>query len=84
MANTVLTVNQLTKKYGSGRGAFDVSFTLERGDAFGLLGANGAGKTTIMKVITGLCRPTGGTVEIFGYDIIEEREKALYKIGAII
>ena len=84
MTDTVLTVNNLTKKYGSGRGAFDVSFTLEKGDAFGLLGANGAGKTTVMKVITGLCRPTNGTVEIFGNDIIDEREKALYKIGAII
>ena len=84
MTNTVLAVNNLTKKYGSGRGAFDISFTLEKGDTFGLLGANGAGKTTIMKVITGLCRPTSGSVEIFGHDIIEQREKALYKIGAII
>ena len=84
MTNTVLEVDHLTKKYGNGRGAFDVSFTLERGDAFGLLGANGAGKTTIMRMITGLCRPTGGTAEIYGYDIVEHREKALFKIGAII
>ena len=84
MADIVLKADKLTKRYGNGRGAFDVSFTLEQGDTFGLLGANGAGKTTVMRMITGLCRPASGSVEVFGQDIIENREEALRKIGAII
>ena len=84
MANTVLKAENITKRYANGRGAFNVSFSLEQGDTFGLLGANGAGKTTVMRMLTGLCRPTNGSVEIFGHDIIEKREDALSKIGAII
>ena len=84
MANTVLKAENITKRYKNGRGAFNVSFALEQGDTFGLLGANGAGKTTVMRMITGLCKPTAGSVEVFGKDILEQREEALSKIGAII
>lgn len=84
MANTILKVDSLSKKYRNGRGAFDISFELEQGDTFGLLGANGAGKTTVMKMITGLCGMTSGTVEVFGHNILENRARALYKVGAII
>ena len=82
--NIVLKAENITKRYGNGRGAFHISFVLEQGDVFGLLGANGAGKTTVMRMLTGLCKPTAGFVEVFGADITEQREEALCKIGAII
>lgn len=54
----------------------DVSFAVEDGEIFGLLGMNGAGKSTTIKICTGLVEPDGGTACVFGHDIIKEREKA--------
>lgn len=79
-----LQLEGLSKRYGNGRGAFDVSFSLNRGDAFGLLGANGAGKTTVMKMLCGLCRPTSGSASIFGHDVATERATALGRVGTLI
>lgn len=84
MSETILKVENLTKRYKNARGAFDVSITLQRGDSFGLLGANGAGKTTVMKMITGLCRATEGNVEILGHDLESDHEAAMSHIGAVI
>lgn len=82
--SAVLQVENLTKRYNNGRGAFDVSFTLAAGDSFGLLGANGAGKTTVMKMLAGLCHPTGGSIRIFGHDVETERANALARVGTLI
>ena len=81
---TVLKVDGLTKLYNNGRGAFDISFEVYKGDVFGFLGPNGAGKTTVMKSITGLNTFKSGKVEILGFNSKTQFEKALGKVGAII
>ena len=80
----VLKVNELTKTYKNGRGIMDVSFEIEKGDIFGLLGPNGSGKTTTMKIITGLSYADKGSVQILGSDLLEESSKALKEIGCLI
>ena len=71
MDEKVLELRGLQKLYKNGRGVESLSFDVYRGDVVGLLGPNGSGKTTTMKVIAGLCNATGGTVKIFGSDIEE-------------
>jgi ABC-2 type transport system ATP-binding protein len=79
----VLEVNELTKTYKNGRGIMDISFEIEKGDIFGLLGPNGSGKTTTMKIITGLSYADKGSVQILGSSL-EESSKALKEIGCLI
>jgi ABC-2 type transport system ATP-binding protein len=64
MTQTVLQTHGLTKKYGEFHALDAVSLTLKRGDIYGLIGRNGAGKTTFFKCVMGLAKPTAGTVEI--------------------
>ncbi len=80
----VIEIEHLTKLYKNGRGITDVNLEVEKGTIFGFLGPNGAGKTTAMKIMTGLLRPDSGTVRLFGYDIHEQYERAMYKVGSII
>lgn len=81
---SVLTVDNLTKLYKNGRGVKNVSFQVEEGDVVGLLGPNGSGKTTIMKVIMSLVHGDSGNVEIFGNTVESDVEKALKDVGALI
>lgn len=64
----VLTVDSLSKKYGSLRALHNVSFGLDEGEAYGCIGPNGAGKTTAIRVILGILRPSGGSTSVFGMD----------------
>jgi ABC-2 type transport system ATP-binding protein len=80
----VLEVKGLTKLYKNNRGVRDISFDIYKGDVYGFLGPNGAGKTTVMKTIAGLCRPNQGEVNIFGYNIANQFEQAMGKVGCII
>ena len=64
----LIIVNHLTRDYGNGKGVFDVSFALERGEAFGFLGPNGAGKTTTIRHLMGFLRPRSGNCVINGLD----------------
>ena len=80
----VLQLDHLSKVYRNGRGARNITFSVQPGQVVGLLGPNGSGKTTIMKVITGLARPTEGTATVFGADVAVRREEALAKVGALI
>lgn len=66
MTTPLLQFNSVSKAYGSKQALDNVTFTLERGKIVGLLGPNGSGKTTIMKLINGLIQPTGGTVLVNG------------------
>jgi ABC-2 type transport system ATP-binding protein len=66
MAHTMLKTHDLTKKYGEFTALNQASLTLEQGDIYGLVGRNGAGKTTFFKCVMGLARPTGGEIEING------------------
>ena len=77
-------VSNMTKLYKNGRGVKNIDLTLEPGDIVGLLGPNGSGKTTIMKVIVGLCHATDGTAEVFGHSIERDYEAAAKHIGALI
>lgn len=79
----VIEINNLTKLYKNGRGAKNVSLTVEKGDIMGLLGPNGSGKTTIMKAILNLVN-SEGSVKIFGMDLHEDFESILRRTGALI
>ena len=74
--DTVLTLDHFSKIYPNGRGARNITFSVERGEVVGLLGPNGSGKTTIMKSITGLAQPTEGKITVFGAPAAD-RERAL-------
>ena len=65
----VIEVEHLVKAFGNFRAVDDISFTVRKGEIFGFLGANGAGKTTAMHMLTGLNQPTSGTGRVLGYDI---------------
>ena len=77
----VIEVQHLVKSFGSFRAVDDISFSVRRGEIFGFLGANGAGKTTAMHILTGLSQPTQGTGTVVGYDICTEHEQIKKNIG---
>ena len=65
---SVIEVKSVTKDYGGGKGVFDISFSLEKGEVFGFLGPNGAGKTTTIRQLMGFIRPQRGRCSIVGLD----------------
>jgi len=69
MPSRILDVNGLTRTYGPRRGITDMTFSLRRGEVVGLLGRNGAGKTTALRVLAGILWPTAGTVSVCGHDV---------------
>ena len=80
-AENVIEVSHLVKAFGTFRAVDDISFSVRRGEIFGFLGANGAGKTTAMHILTGLSRPTSGSGRVAGCDIITEYEQIKKHIG---
>ena len=77
----MIRVKDLTRTYGDLTAVDQVSFEIGRGEIVGLLGHNGAGKTTIMKMLTGYLEPTNGSIEIDGLDISKDREAVQQRIG---
>ena len=77
----VIVVEHLVKAFGTFRAVDDISFTVKRGEIFGFLGANGAGKTTAMHMLTGLNQPTSGHGTVAGYDICTQHEEIKRHIG---
>ena len=77
----VIEVEHLVKAFGSFHAVDDISFTVKRGEIFGFLGANGAGKTTAMHMLTGLNQPTSGIGRVAGYDIRTDHEQIKKHIG---
>ncbi|NLX79984.1 MAG: ABC transporter ATP-binding protein [Proteiniphilum sp.] len=77
----VIEVSNLTKKFGRFTAVDHISFDVRRGEIFGFLGANGAGKTTAMQMLTGISKPTKGNGTVAGYDILRENEKIKRNIG---
>lgn len=77
----VISVSHLVKAFGSFRAVDNISFTVRRGEIFGFLGANGAGKTTAMRILSGLSRPTSGTAIVGGYDVRTQYEEIKRHIG---
>ena len=80
-SDNVIEVKHLVKAFGTFRAVDDISFSVKRGEIFGFLGANGAGKTTAMHMLTGLNQPTSGTGTVCGYDIRTEHEQIKKHIG---
>ena len=80
-AENVIEVEHLIKAFGSFHAVDDISFTVKKGEIFGFLGANGAGKTTAMHMLTGLNQPTSGTGRVVGFDIRTEYEQIKKHIG---
>ncbi|GAA4529274.1 ABC transporter ATP-binding protein [Brachybacterium paraconglomeratum] len=87
-ADVVLEARGLSRRYGRGRDSYlavdGVDLTLRRGELFGLLGTNGAGKTSTLEVLEGLARPTSGTVSVFGHDPYRERRAVRPRQGLML
>ena len=79
--NKVIVAEKLTKKFGNFTAVDHISFEVERGEIFGFLGANGAGKTTAMRMLCGLSIPTSGKGMVAGYDIRTQSEDVKRNIG---
>lgn len=79
--NHVIDVQGLTKDYGQGRGIFDLTFQVERGEVFGFLGPNGAGKTTTIRHLMGFIRPTAGRAAILGMDCFAQAAAIQAHVG---
>lgn len=76
-----IIAERLTKQFGAFTATDHISFKVRRGEIFGFLGANGAGKTTAMRMLCGLSRPTDGYATVAGYDVYREAEKVKRNIG---
>lgn len=81
MGEEVIVARDLRKSFGDFHAVDGISFEVKRGEIFGFLGANGAGKTTAMRMLTGLSKPTSGEGRVVGYDITHEAEQVKKHIG---
>ncbi|WP_339611326.1 ABC transporter ATP-binding protein [uncultured Planktosalinus sp.] len=79
--NKVISVNGLTKMFGDFTAVNQISFEVEQGEIFGFLGANGAGKTTAMKMLIGISTPSSGQAEVAGFDVFTQAEDIKKNIG---
>ncbi|HEY2721031.1 MAG TPA: ABC transporter ATP-binding protein [Chitinophagaceae bacterium] len=79
--NKVIQADKLTKRFGNFTAVDHISFEVTQGEIFGFLGANGAGKTTAMRMLCGLSLPTSGTGMVAGFDVYKENEKIKRNIG---
>ncbi|MCQ2737975.1 MAG: ABC transporter ATP-binding protein, partial [archaeon] len=84
MREFVIETSNLTKKYGNNTVVSGVNMNVEKGRIYGLLGRNGAGKTTIMRMLLNLTNPTEGDIKLFGTDYNENMKENYNKIGSII
>lgn len=81
MSNNVIFTENLTKRFGNFTAVDNISFEVKKGEIFGFLGANGAGKTTAMRMLCGLSIPTSGKGFVAGYDIFKQSEMVKKSIG---
>ncbi len=79
----MISLHQVQKKFGARLAVADLTLTVPRGEVFGLLGHNGAGKSTAIGMMLGQVWPTRGTVQVCGHDVTTHRARALHKVGAI-
>ena len=77
----VITANNLTKSFGDFTAVDAISFEVEKGEIFGFLGANGAGKTTAMRMLCGLSIPSSGQATVAGFDVYKQTEQIKRSIG---
>src|SRR2546427_9316340 len=79
----VIAVDQLTKWYGPRLAVDRVSLEVNAGEIMGLLGPNGSGKTTILRILTGYLRPSSGTARVAGLDVVDDALEARRRIGYV-
>lgn len=77
----IIKARNLSKQFGDFKAVDAISFEVSKGEIFGFLGANGAGKTTAMRMLTGLSRPTGGEATVAGFDVYNQTENIKKRIG---
>ena len=80
----MLSVRGLTKRFGEFTAVDDLSFNVEQGQVYGFLGQNGAGKSTTIRMLLSLIRPTAGEINFFGESLFTHRKQILSQIGAIV
>jgi ABC-2 type transport system ATP-binding protein len=81
MSGVAISVHDLTRRFGAFTAVDHVTFDVAQGEVFGFLGANGAGKTTAIKMLTGLLAPTSGTATVAGFDVYTETDAIRRSIG---
>jgi ABC-type multidrug transport system ATPase subunit len=81
---SIIKVNNLSKHFNGIKAVDDLSFTVEEGDVYGFLGQNGAGKSTTIRALLTLIKPTAGEISIFGKDLSAHRNEILKEVGAVI
>lgn len=84
MKNYVLKTHNINKQFHKFTALKDVTISIEKGKIYGLIGTNGAGKSSLMRIITGLSIPTSGSYELFGYRNRKDIQHALQKVGSLI
>jgi ABC-type multidrug transport system ATPase subunit len=83
MTDTAIELTGLTKRFGSFTAVDDLSLQVNRGEIFGLLGPNGSGKTTTINMISGLSRPTSGSITVLGIDVLAEPRRIRRSLGTV-
>src|SRR3954464_10364635 len=81
MTELAIEARDLTRKFGAFTAVDRITFDVRAGEVFGFLGANGAGKTTAIRMLTGLLRPSGGTARVAGHDVYTDSEAIKRSIG---
>lgn len=81
MAETVIKTDKLTKRFGDFIATNGITFEVHKGEIFGFLGANGAGKTTAMRMLCGLSKPSSGSAQVAGFDVYKQTEQIKRNIG---
>jgi ABC-2 type transport system ATP-binding protein len=81
MTETVIKTAQLTKRFGDFVATNAITFEVHKGEIFGFLGANGAGKTTAMRMLCGLSKPSSGSAQVAGFDVYKQTEQIKRNIG---
>jgi ABC-2 type transport system ATP-binding protein len=81
MSDVAIDVRQLTRRFGHFTAVDNVTFQVHTGEVFGFLGANGAGKTTVIRMLTGLLSPSGGVATVAGFDVATQSEQIKTRIG---
>ncbi|WOK05451.1 ABC transporter ATP-binding protein [Imperialibacter roseus] len=81
MSSSIIEVENLTKRFGTFKAVDSISLEVKQGEIFGFLGANGAGKTTAMKMLSGLLSPTSGKAVVAGFDVFKQQNQIKKSIG---
>jgi ABC-2 type transport system ATP-binding protein len=81
MQDIVINTDKLTKRFGDFTAVNEITFQVHKGEIFGFLGANGAGKTTAMRMLIGLSKPTSGSAAVAGFDVYKQTENIKKSIG---